>query len=68
MKVPPRFLYDMKGKFMYFIGHREWLVGDAPFYLKFWVELPHPGSKTASFTQYSLVAAQPLELAKKVQL
>ena len=38
---------------------------DAPFYLKFWVELTHPASKTAIFTRYWLVAAQPLELAKK---
>ena len=67
-KVPPRFLYHMKGKFMYFFGHVEWLVGDAPFYLKFWVELTHPASKTAIFTRYLLAAAQPLELAKKVQL
>ena len=29
-KVPPTFLYHMKGKFMYFFGHKEWLVGDAP--------------------------------------
>jgi len=52
----------MKGKFI------EWLMGDAPFYLKFWVELPHPGSKMAIFTRYSLVAAQLLELAKNVKL
>ena len=42
--------------------------GDAPLYLKFWVKLTHPASKTAILTRYSLVAAQPLELAKKVQL
>ena len=42
--------------------------GDAPFYLKFWVELTHPASKTAIFTRYSLVAAQPLEIAKNVPL
>ena len=46
----------------------EWLMGDAAFYLKFWVKLTHPASKTEIFTQYSLVAAQPLELVKKVQL
>ena len=27
----------------------EWLVGDAPFYLKFWVEGADPASKTAIF-------------------
>ena len=58
----------MKGKFMHFFGHIEWLVGDAPFYLKFWFEGAHPASTTAIFTGYLLVAAQPLELAKKVQL
>ena len=58
----------MKGKFMYFFGHKEWLVGDAPLYLKFWVKLTHTASKTAIFTPYLLIAAQPLELAKKVQL
>jgi len=40
----------MKGKFIYFFGHKEWLmgVGDAyvrPLYLKFWVKLIHPASK-----------------------
>ena len=54
----------MKGKFMYFFGHIEWLVGDAPFYLKFWVDGAHPASKTAIFTRYLLVAAQP----KKIQV
>ena len=64
-KVRPRFLYHMKGKFMHCFGHIEWLVAYAPFYLKFWVEWAHPASKTAIFTRYLLVAAQPLELAKK---
>ena len=48
-------------------GHKEWLVGH-PFYLTFRVKLTHPASKTMIFTRYSLVAAQPLDLAKKVQL
>ena len=47
---------------------KKWLVGDVPFCVKFWVEVTHPGSKTAIFTRYLLVAAQPLELAKKVKL
>ena len=54
----------MQGKFMQFFGNKEWLVGDAPFYLKFWVEVTDPGSKTAIFTRYLLVAPQPLELEK----
>jgi len=61
----------MKGKFIYFFGHKEWLVGDALFYLKFWVKLTtqlQNASKTAIFNRYSLVVAQPLHLVKKVQL
>jgi len=58
----------MKGIFMYFLGHKEWLVGDAPLYVKSWVKVTHPASKTAIFIRYSLVAAQALDLAKKVQL
>ena len=26
-------------------GHKEWLVGTPPFYVKFWVKLTHPASK-----------------------
>ena len=32
-KVPQRFLYRMKGKFMYFFVQIEWLVGDAPLHV-----------------------------------
>jgi len=50
-------------------GHEEWLVGDVPFYLKFWGSDPTP-STTATPNRYfySLVAPQPLDLVKKVQL
>ena len=34
-----------------FFGHEEWLVGDAPLYLKFWVKVTHAASKTAIFTR-----------------
>jgi len=44
-KVPPTFLYHMKGKFIYFFEHKQWLVGDALLYLKFWVKLTHAASK-----------------------
>ena len=64
-KVLPTFLHRMKEKFIYFFGHKEWMVGDAPFYLKFWVKLTHPASKTVLFNRYSLVAAQPLGLSEK---
>jgi len=49
--------------------HKEWFVGDVPFYLKFWAKLtPPPLQKTDISNRYSLVAPQPLHLAKKVQL
>jgi len=56
----------MKVNFMQFFGQKEWLVGDAPCYMKFWVRLTHPASKMTIFTRYLLIAAQPLDLAKKV--
>jgi len=45
--------------------HEEWLVGDVPLYLKFWAKLTPPLQKTAISNRYSLVAPQPLDLAKK---
>jgi len=45
--------------------------GGRPLYLKFWVRLAHPASKRLKmviFNRYSLVAAQTLHLAEKVQL
>ena len=51
-----------------FSDTQEWLVGDAPFYLKFWIKLTHPASKTAIFHRYSLVPPQALHLVKKVKL
>jgi len=35
--------------------HEEWLVGDVPFYLKFWAKLTSPRLKTAISNRYSLV-------------
>jgi len=61
----------MKGKFIYFFGHNQWLVGDAPSTWHFGSNLPtqlQNASKTVIFNRYSLVAAQPLHLAKNVQL
>ena len=37
-KLLPTFLHRMKGKFINFFGHKEWLIGDVPFYLKFLVK------------------------------
>jgi len=51
-EVLPTFLYHMKGKFISFFGHKEWLVEDTSFYLKFWVKLTHPASEMAIFNQY----------------
>ena len=43
----------------------EWLVGDVPFYLKFWGQTDTVAAKTAIFNRYSLVVLHPLDLAKK---
>ena len=51
-----------------YLSVQKWLVGGVPFCVKFCVKMTHPASKTAIFTRYSLIAAQPLDLAKKVQL
>jgi len=62
----------MKGKFMYFFGHKEWLVGDASYYLKIWVKLSHPASKGLENGHFQSIFARsgstitPSE--KKVQL
>ena len=39
--------------------------GGVSVYLKFWIKLTDPASKTAIFNRYSLVPPQPLHLAKK---
>ena len=52
-KVMPIFLYHMKGEFIFF-GHKEWLVGDARLYLKFWVKLTHPASKRIEKRRFSI--------------
>ena len=43
-KVPPTFLYRMKGKFMYFFAHKEWLMWDTPSTWNFGSNWP-PASK-----------------------
>ena len=53
----------MKGKILVVFRTQRMVGGDTPFYLKFWVKLTHPASKTVIFTRYSLVA---LDLAKKL--
>ena len=40
----------MKEKFIYFLEHKELLVGDVPLYVKFWVKVTHSASKTVIFT------------------
>ena len=32
----------MKGRCIKFLRHEKWLMGDVPFYLKFWTKLTHP--------------------------
>jgi len=70
-KGPPTFLYRMKGKLIYFFGHQERLVGDAPLYLKFWVKQiqiqTDPGFKNGDFQSiFALIPPQALHLAEKV--
>ena len=65
-KVPPTFLYHIKGKFIYFSDRKNGWWGMPPCTWHFASNWPtHPASKTAISTRYLLVAAQPLELAKK---
>jgi len=47
--------------------HEEWLIGDVPYY-EILGKTDPAASKTAISNLYSLVAPQPLHLAKKVQL
>ena len=48
------------------IFRKQRMVGGyASFYLKFWLRLTHPASKTAIVNRYSLVPPQTLRLAKK---
>ena len=44
------------------------LAGDDPFPLKSWLKLTHPLLKAARFDTFCLVAPQPLEIEKEVQL
>jgi len=39
----------MKGQCIYFLRLEEWLVGDIPFYLKFWAKLTHHTFQNADF-------------------
>ena len=41
----PTFLYHMIYRSFQFFRHEEWLVGDGPFYRKFWPKLTHPFQK-----------------------
>ena len=45
--------------------HEESLVGDVPFYLKYWAKLTPPRFKKRYSNRYLLVAPQSLHLAKK---
>ena len=42
--------------------------GDDPFPLKSWLQVTYPLMKAASFDTFCLVAVQPLEIEKEVQL
>ena len=45
-----------------------YLQGDDPFTLKSWLQVTYPLLKAASFDTFCLVAPQPLEIEKEVQL
>ena len=47
--------------------HEEWLVGDVPFYLKFWAKLTSPGSKNDNFQSIFASSASALTPSKKVE-
>ena len=42
--------------------------GDDPFPLKFWLQVTYPLQKAASFDTFCLVAPEPQEIEKEVQL
>ena len=46
-------------KFIVVFRHEEWLVGDDPFYMKFWTKLTPFEQITPICNRYSLVAPQP---------
>jgi len=50
--------------------HEEWLVGNVPFYAKFWGQADPVASKRFKNGNFQSIfaAAQPLDLAEKVQL
>jgi len=41
------------------LWHQQWLVGDAPFCLKFALKVAHLPSKNADFDQFPLITSQP---------
>jgi len=47
--------------------HQQWLVGDAPFPVKYSPKVTHSPSKNTDFDQIPLITSQPQEIAKKVQ-
>ena len=63
--APP---YDSPGTLVFW--HQQSLVGDAPFSLKFALKVIHPSTlfEYNDVDQYPLIAPQPWELAKNVQL
>ena len=44
-KLLRKLLYHMERSMHLVLRHEEWLVGDVPFYLKFWARLTHPLEK-----------------------
>ena len=49
------------------LRHEEWLVGDVPFYLKFWAKLTHPLRNRQFSIDFSSQRLSPYTLQKKGQ-
>jgi len=56
-KICPDF-YTMRKIIILVFWEKEWLVGDDPFYLKFWVNRTPVGAKSPILDRYSFVAPQ----------
>ena len=64
-KVLPTLLHPYEREIHLVFWQAEWLVGDVPFYLKFWRQTEPVASKTTIFNRYSLVAAQTVGASEK---
>ena len=61
------FWYDTKRQSLLVFWHQQWLVGDAPFRVKFALKMTHPFEKRRlwQISVYNVSSSQPREMAKK---